>query len=92
MKHFRHSICSWLLTWEIQNNTLTTPDMQIKRPVSQNCSCYMAVLAIASIAAISVLVYKSQTRKKIRRVVAEAGYETAHDIHFPIKINRRRKI
>jgi hypothetical protein len=48
-------------------------------------------LATVSASAITICLLKKAKRKKISRVVAEAGYETAHDIHFPLKINKLRK-
>jgi hypothetical protein len=50
----------------------------------------IAVLAIASAAGIvGICLYRRAKKKRVRSgIVAEAGYETAHDIHFPLKINR----
>ena len=54
---------------------------------------YFTLLASLAIsAAIILLVRKGKQQKRSRlAVISDAGYETAHDIHFPIKINRLKK-
>lgn len=34
---------------------------------------------------------KNKTEQKQLAVVSDAGYETAYDVHFPLKHNRRKK-
>ncbi len=57
----------------------------------RNKTCGIAIVALLTAGVVGILVLKKAKRKKISRVVAEAGYETAHDIHFPLKINKRSK-
>ncbi len=49
------------------------------------------ILAIAAIGISIYLLKKAQVKRKMRNVISDAGYETAHDIYFPLKINRPKK-
>jgi len=57
----------------------------------QKKTCSIAIIALITAGVMGILIVKKAKQKKISRVVAEAGYETAHDIHFPLKINKRGK-
>lgn len=52
------------------------------------------VIAIASTIAVGIVVYLVQKNKEEKRTIsiADAGYETAHDILYPLKKQRWRKI
>jgi hypothetical protein len=53
---------------------------------------YITLLATAAITtAIFLLVRKNKQQKRRLAVISDAGYETAHDMHFPLKINRLKK-
>ena len=56
----------------------------------RNIRIITGVLAIAAIG-ISIYLLRRVQVKKMRNVVSDAGYETAHDIYFPLKINRPKK-
>jgi ABC-type uncharacterized transport system permease subunit len=49
-------------------------------------------IAITIVAAgVAVYVFKRIRKHRMLNTVADAGYETAHDIHFPLKHNRPRR-
>jgi hypothetical protein len=51
---------------------------------------YITLLAtVAVTAAVLLLARKHKQQKQKLAVISDAGYETAHDIHFPLKINHR---
>jgi len=53
---------------------------------------YISILATVAVsAAIVLLVRKYKQQKHRLAVISDAGYETAHDMHFPLKINRMKK-
>jgi hypothetical protein len=45
-------------------------------------------LSILFVAGAAIMI--SRGKQKKRRVIADAGFETAHDVYFPLKINRPR--
>ncbi|MEJ7913766.1 MAG: hypothetical protein WKF70_11475 [Chitinophagaceae bacterium] len=52
-------------------------------------------LGIVSIVATIVIIYSVKTHKKYRTmkrltIISDAGYETAHDVLYPIKYKRYR--
>ncbi|MEI6950325.1 hypothetical protein V9K67_24300 [Paraflavisolibacter sp. H34] len=50
-------------------------------------------IGVASVVAVGVIAYfirKSQVRKK-RVTIADAGYETAHDILFPLRDPKKKR-
>lgn len=52
-----------------------------------------AVTAAVVTAAVMVTVcrHKNKKEQKELALVSDAGYETAYDVHFPLKHNRRKK-
>jgi hypothetical protein len=57
----------------------------------QNCNAALAILMATSAVFMAVHLLRTAKKRKISSIVAEAGYETAYDIHFPLKINKTRK-
>ena len=49
------------------------------------------IITAAATAAFIVLRKKNEKQKEKLAVISEAGYETAHDMHFPLKVNRIKK-
>ncbi len=64
----------------------------IARGMKNKKEVYVTLLAtVAVTAAIVLLGRKKKLQKRKLAVISDAGYETAHDMHFPLKINRLRK-
>lgn len=53
---------------------------------------YIGIALAASAGLLVLLTFKKKKQKKQRRMnlVSEEGYETAHDVLFPLKIKRLR--
>jgi hypothetical protein len=53
---------------------------------------YITLLATVAVSAATVLVVRKNKQQKHRLgVISDAGYETAYDMYFPLKINRMKK-
>lgn len=61
----------------------------------KNKKLLVATILVASVAtavvAANVYLLKKYKHKKRLAVVSDAGYETAYDIHFPMKSKRPRR-
>jgi hypothetical protein len=55
----------------------------------RNKTCSIGIIALLTAGVLGMLALRKAKQKKISRVVADAGYELAHDIHFPLKINKQ---
>jgi hypothetical protein len=49
------------------------------------------LVATAVVAGATICLLKKRQHKKRREFVANAGYELAYDVHFPLKYNRRKE-
>ena len=62
----------------------------------KNKKLLMATILVASVATAVVVanayLLKKYKHKKRLAVVSDAGYETAYDIHFPMKSKRTRRV
>jgi len=54
----------------------------------KNYYCGIVLLATVGAGVASIFLLRRAKRRKISMIVADAGYETAHDIHFPLKHNK----
>jgi len=58
----------------------------------KNKKLVMTLVLVAAVAVVGTNLYlaKKTKHKKRLAVISDAGYETAHDIHFPLKYRKWR--
>jgi hypothetical protein len=49
------------------------------------------IFLTAAAAGIMIYMVRKMSRRRKLRIISNAGYETAHDIHYPLKHNRPGK-
>jgi hypothetical protein len=59
----------------------------------QQRGVYWATGIFLTAAAAGIVIYmvRKMSRRRKLRIISNAGYETAHDIHYPLKHNRPGK-
>lgn len=61
--------------------------------MSKNNKLYIGIALAATASLLALLTFKQKKQKKQRRLsrVSDEGYETAHDVLFPLKIKRLKR-
>jgi len=61
--------------------------------MTKNKKLLLTVTLVAAAAVIGTNLYRVKKRKHKKRlaVVSDAGYETAYDVHFPLKYKKPRR-
>lgn len=62
--------------------------MKIKKGYMENLKLAAGLMVAAGAA---LYIFSEIKRRKKLKIIADAGYETAHDIYFPLKDRRQKR-